>query len=79
MAQPRPRLARSALSERIEEPFPSVSPSTRRRIEERTGRTLEESYEGFTRLVASAVDLRRDVDRSSAARQRDTGQRRGRE
>jgi hypothetical protein len=28
----------------------------RQRIEARTGRTLEESYEGFTNLVADAVE-----------------------
>lgn len=36
-------------------PFERVPVRVRQRAEERTGRTLEESYEGFTNLVASAI------------------------
>lgn len=45
----------------------------RERAEARTGRTLEESYEGFTALLASAIYEHLTDDKSSSARRRRTG------
>jgi hypothetical protein len=44
----------------------------RERAEARTGRTIEESYEGFTDLIVNAVYERIKSDRSSYAKHRRT-------
>lgn len=57
------RQATNHLNGQSETPFAGIDADLRRRIEARTGRSLEASYEGFTELVGFAVDelFRREV------------------
>lgn len=67
-------LAYDRLAGRYIRPFKGVPVRVRERVERMTGRTLEESYEGFTSLVASAVyeylkeDMSRDARKRRSAR-----------
>lgn len=49
------RAAWNELTESWEQPFPHIDEATRMRAKMITGRTLEESYEGLTRLLLAVV------------------------
>lgn len=49
-------LAYNQLIRSIERPFSQVPPDIRHRVEERTGHSIEASYEGFTRMLDAAIE-----------------------
>jgi len=72
--------ALSALTGKVEEPFPSIDRETRLRVERYIGCTLEQSYSEFTMELKNAVSKLLDdlykTDFSRPARHRRASQRR---
>jgi hypothetical protein len=64
------RRARNHINDKIEIPFENIDESVRERVEGRTGRSLEASYEGLTKLMDSAIEVYYDMDKSKSARRR---------
>ena len=65
------RLAFDRLRGEEVDPFPTLPLRVKARAERLTGRTLEESYEGFTNLVANAImEISRDDSRPARKRGR---------
>jgi hypothetical protein len=64
----------NALSRKVETPFPTLDPETRRRVEQFIGCTVEQSYSEFTVELKNGIhrmlDAINDIDHSKPARHR---------
>ena len=63
-------LAFNPLSKSIDKPFGHVPADVRKRIERKTGRSLEASYEGLMRLFIDVIDDVSEDDQSRPAKHR---------